>query len=178
MILDDLYLQDVIKRFRELKLMTEKAIAQMEPANLFKTTDDESNSIVVMMKHISGNLRSRWTNFLTTDGEKPDRHRDQEFELGTQDTLENSREQWDRGWACLFEALTPLKPEDLYRTVTIRGETHYVFQAINRQLTHYGCHVGQIVFLAKHLTASRWKSLSIPRGKSQSFNEGMQKKLQ
>jgi hypothetical protein len=122
------------------------------------------------MKHISGNMRSRWTNFLTTDGEKPDRDRDSEFEQSDADTREAVLTRWESGWRLLFEALDPLTEDDLQKTVTIRGEPHTVLQAINRQLTHYASHVGQIVFLAKHLAGPRWQSLSIPRGKSRQFD--------
>ena len=122
------------------------------------------------MKHMAGNMRSRWTDFLTTDGEKPDRNRDSEFETEDSDTAASIRDRWEDGWSRVFAAIESLQPEDLLRTVTVRGEKHTVLQAITRQLTHYASHVGQIVFLAKHLTGDRWQTLSIPRGKSREFD--------
>jgi uncharacterized protein DUF1572 len=165
------YLDDVIARFRELQMLADKAIAQLEPNQLFTTLDPESNSIAITMKHISGNMRSRWRDFLTTDGEKADRHRDTEFEAYESDTFESLSQRWIDGWNYLFDALKGLTPEALNQTVMIRNEPHYVYQAINRQLLHYGMHVGQIILLAKHLASNRWKSLSIPRGKSGDFNK-------
>ena len=140
----------------------------------FATLDEEMNSIAVIVKHMAGNMRSRWTNFLISDGEKPDRNRDQEFEAPPA-TREALLKLWEDGWNCLFSALKPLVDADLSRTVTIRGEPHSVVQAINRQLAHYPYHCGQIVFLAKHFRGREWKSLSIPRGKSTSFNERVAK---
>ncbi len=145
----------------------------MTDAELFIALDQEANSIAVIIKHISGNSRSRWTDFLTSDGEKPDRHRDDEFEMGGDETRASVIKRWEEGWDCLFRGLEPLRREDLLRPVVIRGGRHTVVQAINRQLTHYAGHVGQIVFLAKHLKAGEWKSLSIPRGKSAEFNAAM-----
>jgi Protein of unknown function (DUF1572) len=165
------YIDDVLARFQDLKKLADAAIAQVEPDELFQTLDDESNSIAITMKHIAGNMRSRWRDFLTTDGEKPDRNRDQEFVLTSADSAETLNQLWQTGWNYLFEAIRALSPDDLSKTVLIRNEPHRVFQAINRQLTHYGCHVGQIVFLAKHFASAHWKSLSIPRGKSQAFNK-------
>ena len=165
------YLDDVIARFEELRKGADKAIAQIQPQQLFEALDPESNSIAITMKHLSGNMRSRWRDFLTTDGEKPDRDRDTEFEKYESDTPESLNERWIAGWKYLFDALKGLTPDDLNRTVMIRNEPHYVYQAINRQLTHYGIHVGQIVFMAKHLASDHWKSLSIPRGKSQEVNK-------
>jgi len=164
------YIQDVLVRLEELKKLAEGAIAQIEPDQLFHTWDDETNSIAITMKHLSGNMRSRWRDFLTTDGEKPDRNRDSEFVVATNDNPETLFQRWHEGWKYLFEALGSLSAEDLNRTVVIRNEPHTVYQAINRQLIHYGVHVGQIVFMAKHLAAAHWKSLSVPRGKSQTFN--------
>ena len=131
--------------------------------------DPESNSIAVIVKHITGNMRSRFTDFLTTDGEKPDRHRDQEFELTPATTRTEVMRWWDNGWAIVLSAIDSLKPEDVMRTVTIRNEPHTVLQAINRQIAHYALHIGQIVFLAKHLRSGEWKTLSIARGKSKDF---------
>jgi len=164
------YLDDAFGEFRKLKSFADKAVAQVSDEDWFRQLDPESNSIAIVMKHILGNMRSRWTDFLTTDGEKPDRDRDTEFELGGADTKERLLERWESGWRLLFEAISPLTAQDLQRTVTIRGEPHTVLQAINRQLTHYAGHVGQIVYLAKHFAGERWKTLSIPRGKSRQFD--------
>ncbi len=164
------YLDDAFGEFRKLKSFADKAVTQVSDEDWFRQLDPESNSIAIVMKHILGNMRSRWTDFLTTDGEKPDRDRDTEFELGGADTKERLLERWESGWRLLFEAISPLTAEDLQRTVTIRGEPHTVLQAINRQLTHYAGHVGQIVYLAKHFAGERWKTLSIPRGKSRQFD--------
>ncbi len=164
------YLDEARRQFRGYKRLGEAAIAQLEDEELFKTLDPESNSIAILVKHIAGNARSRFTDFLTTDGEKPGRNRDQEFELTSGTTREDMMRWWEEGWACVFAAIDNLKPEDVMRTVTIRGETHSVLQALNRQIAHYASHVGQIIFLAKHLRSSKWKSLSIPRGKSEEVN--------
>ncbi|HEY6064924.1 MAG TPA: DUF1572 family protein [Thermoanaerobaculia bacterium] len=164
------YLEDAIAEFRKYKAFGDKAIAQVSDADFFRQIDRESNSVALIVKHISGNLRSRWTDFLTTDGEKPDRNRDAEFERAGDDSRESLVARWEAGWRTLFAALEPLGPGDLERKVTIRGEAHTVVQAINRQLTHYASHVGQIVFLAKHLAGDRWRTLSIPRGKSKDFD--------
>jgi len=167
------FLQDVILQFRGLKSLADRAVAQVSDAELFFTLDEESNSIAAVMKHISGNQRSRWTDFLTSDGEKPDRNRDSEFDVPSAETREAVMQRWEQGWDCLFQALELLGADDLMRTVTIRGQPHTVVQAINRQLTHYAAHVGQIVFLAKHFRSREWKSLSIPRGKSAEVNAAM-----
>ena len=171
------YLQDAVKEFRKMKAQAERALAQVSEAQLFREIDAESNSLAVIMKHLAGNMRSRWTNFLTSDGEKPDRQRDTEFELDTADTKAALLERWEDGWRRVFAAVEPLSGDDLLRPVIIRGETHTVLQAINRQLTHYAQHVGQIVFLAKHLAGDKWVTLSIPRGRSEEFNETMSKKV-
>jgi Protein of unknown function (DUF1572) len=164
------YLEDALEAFRGLKRLADKAIAQVDDEELFRAIDPESNSIALIMKHMYGNMRSRWTDFLTTDGEKPDRRRDSEFLVEGEDrSLVTKR--WESGWQTVFDALAPLKSEDLLHTVTIRGEPHTVVKAINRQISHYGQHVGQIVFLAKHLKSSDWKTLSIPRGASETFNK-------
>lgn len=170
------YLRDAVKEFRKMKALAERALAQMSEGQLFRQLDAESNSIAIILKHLAGNMRSRWTEFLTADGEKPDRHRDTEFELAPADTKAALLERWEDGWRRVFAALEPLGGDDLLRTVIIRGEPHTVLQAINRQLTHYSQHVGQILFLAKHLAGEKWRSLSIPRGKSEEFNEAMRKK--
>ena len=164
------YLEEVRRQFRGYKRLGEGAINQLKDDELFKTLDPESNSVALLIKHIAGNQRSRFTDFLASDGEKPNRNRDQEFEMTTSSRAEAMR-WWEEGWACVFSAIESLKPEDLMRTVTIRSEPHTVLQAINRQLAHYAMHVGQIVFLAKHIRSSEWKSLSIPRGKSEEINK-------
>ena len=165
------YLDDVLDRFRELKKLADGAIAQLSRKDdLFQTLDPETNSIAVTMKHIAGNMRSRWTNFLTTDGEKADRNRDSEFVVADGEDFERLQQVWESAWECLFDAIRGLTPDDLEKTVKIRNEPHYVFQAINRQLLHYGYHVGQIVFVARHLSSDHWKSLSVPRGQSNDFN--------
>jgi len=164
------YLEEVRRQFRGHKRLGEGAIAQLKDEELFFAIDAESNSVAIIIKHLAGNMRSRFTDFLTSDGEKPDRHRDQEFELSSTPGREELMRWWEEGWSRVFAAIEPLQPGDVMRKVTIRGEPHTVLQAINRQLTHYAYHVGQIVFLAKHLRAKEWKSLSIPRGKSEEFN--------
>jgi hypothetical protein len=150
----------------EIQGLADRAVAQAPPDRFFARPDPGSNSIALIVKHLAGNLRSRWTRFLETDGEKPDRDRDAEFEEEAGDTRETLLARWEEGWRLLFEALAPLGAADLARTVTIRGESHTVLEAIARQLTHYAYHVGQIVFLAKQFAGPSWTSLSIPRGKS------------
>jgi Protein of unknown function (DUF1572) len=162
------YLVDSIDLLRYYKKLGENAVAQTKDEHLLLTLDGEMNSIGVIVKHMAGNMRSRWTNFLETDGEKPDRQRDTEF-LAPPATREALVALWEEGWQLVFEALTPLSEEDLSRRVYIRGEAHSVMQAINRQLAHYAYHVGQIVFVAKHFGADSWQSLSVPRGKSEEF---------
>ncbi len=144
-------------------------MAQLSDEQLQLAIDPESNSIAIIVKHLAGNMRSRWMDFLSTDGEKPDRNRDSEFEAPPA-TRAALMELWEAGWRCVFAALEPLEDSDLGRTVYIRNEPHSVMQAINRQVAHYSLHIGQIIFLAKHLQSSRWLSLSIPRGKSGDFN--------
>lgn len=166
------YLRDSIGLFHYYKKLAERAMAQCPDDALFVTLDPESNSIAILVKHMAGNMRSRWRDFLTTDGEKPDRNRDTEFEAPPA-TRAELLELWERGWKYVFDALEPLSESDLTRTVTIRSEPHSVMQAINRQLAHYAHHAGQILFLAKHLTFARtgkWESLSVPRGKSADLN--------
>jgi hypothetical protein len=170
------YLHDAVKEFKKMKALAERALAQVSEAQLFREIDAESNSLAIIMKHLSGNMRSRWTEFLSSDGEKPDRNRDTEFELDTADTKTALLERWEDGWRRVFAAIEPLGGDDLLRPVVIRGEPHTVLQAINRQLTHYAQHVGQILFLVKHLAGDKWQTLSIPRGKSEEFNERMRKK--
>ena len=166
------YVSDSIGLFHYYKKLGERAMAQCPDDALFVTLDAESNSIAIIVKHLAGNMRSRWQDFLTTDGEKPDRNRDTEFENPPR-TRAELMEKWERGWKYLFDALEPLKEADLTRTVTIRTEPHSVMQAISRQLAHYAHHVGQILVLAKHLTftkTGKWESLSVPRGKSAEMN--------
>lgn len=151
------------------KGLAEKALAQCSDDDLFKAIDQESNSIAIIMKHMVGNMRSRWVDFLTTDGEKPDRHRDTEFEMPEKMTRAELMAMWERGWKYVFDALTPLSDADLTKTVYIRSEPHSVMQAINRQVAHYANHIGQIIFLAKHLRHADWKAVTIPRGKSDEF---------
>ncbi|MGE5279048.1 MAG: DUF1572 family protein [Acidobacteriota bacterium] len=166
----DLCLQEVRREFRSLKRLAEKSLAQVSDDDFFAALDPGSNSAAVLVKHLAGNLRSRWTDFLTSDGEKPDRRRDSEFEIGPDDTRASLAARWEDGWRALFAALEALAPEDLSREILIRGERLSVVRAINRQLTHYADHVGQIVLLSKHWAGERWQTLSIPRGKSEEFN--------
>jgi len=160
------YLDDSRKAMRAYKKLAEKALDQLKDEEYFITIDEESNSVAVVMKHMAGNMFSRWTDFLTTDGEKPNRNRDYEFVISPETTKDDLRDYWERGWQCVFDALDPLQIEDLEKTVYIRGEEHTIVMAINRQLMHYAYHVGQIVFLAKHFRATGWNSLSIPRNRS------------
>ena len=163
------YLEDALTIFRQCKSQGERAMAQLSDEQLQLAIDSESNSIAIIVKHLAGNMRSRWTGFLTTDGEKSDRNRDSEFEAPPA-TRAAVLELWEAGWRAVFAALETLKDSDVGRTVYIRKEPHSVMQAINRQVAHYSLHIGQIIFLAKHLQSSRWVSLSIPRGKSGDFN--------
>ena len=163
------YQSDAIASFRNYKKMAERAIEQVSDEEFFALIDSEANSIALVVKHIAGNLRSRWTDFLTTDGEKDFRDRDSEFEL-IEDTRTSLMEFWEAGWRTLFENIEPLTVEDFSRKVTIRGEPHTIVEAINRQLTHYAYHVGQIVLLAKHFKSSEWNTLSVPKNRSAEFN--------
>jgi hypothetical protein len=163
------YLEDSLSLFRYYKDLAERAMAQLTDEELLEVPDSESNSIAIIVQHMSGNMLSRWGEFLTTDGEKPGRDRDAEFECPPA-TRAALMEAWEAGWRCLFNALEPLSEADLQRVVSIRGEAHSVMQTINRQVGHYAYHCGQIVFLAKHLRSGEWQSLSIPRRKSAEFN--------
>jgi Protein of unknown function (DUF1572) len=165
------YLEEARRQMRGHKRMGEGAMAQLKDEDFFATLDPESNSVAILVKHLAGNMRSRFTDFLISDGEKPDRLRDQEFELTPTTTRADVMKWWDEGWARVFAAIDPLKPEDVMRIVPIRGEPHTVLQAVNRQIAHYAQHIGQIVFLAKHLRSSEWKTLSIPRGRSEEFKK-------
>jgi hypothetical protein len=164
------YLEDSLSLFRYYKKLAERAMEQVTDEQLFANLDDEANSIAIVVKHVAGNMRSRWTDFLTTDGEKAGRDRDSEF-VDPPATREALLETWEDAWARVFQALEPLSDADLGRTVTIRGEAHSVMQAINRQASHYAYHVGQIVLLAKHFAHERWQSLSVPRNRSAEFNQ-------
>jgi Protein of unknown function (DUF1572) len=162
------FLKDAVEVLRYYKRLGERAMEQAPDAALFATLDAESNSIATIVKHIHGNMRSRWTDFLTTDGEKPDRNRDTEFETPPKTRAELVA-QWEAGWKYVFDALAGLSEPDMSRTVVIRTEAHSVMQAINRSLGHYAYHTGQVVYLAKHFAGAEWKALTIPRGKSAEF---------
>jgi len=157
------YLDDCLFQLRKLKAQADKAMAQVDDRQFFAAIDPDANSIALIVKHVSGNMRSRWTDFLTSDGEKPDRDRDAEFERGSADTRETILDRWEAGWALLSTSLASLQPDDLVKSVAIRSEPHTVLQAINRQLSHYSAHVGQIVLLAKHFAGPNWQTLSIPK---------------
>jgi hypothetical protein len=163
------YITDAVSLFRHHKRLAERAMEQVSDEQLFTVLDPEANSIAVIMKHMTGNMLSRWTDFLTSDGEKPGRNRDGEF-VDPPATRAALLAEWENGWACLFAAIEPLTDVDLGRTITIRGEAHSVMQAINRQLAHYPYHVGQIVLLTKHFASDHWQSLSVPRNQSAEFN--------
>ena len=165
------YLDEALRSLRGHKRLAEGAMTQVTDEEFFRQLDPEANSIAVIVKHMAGNMRSRFTDFLTSDGEKPDRHRDQEFLLDAGTTRAEVMRWWEEGWARVFAAIQPLRPEDLSRTVTIRADPHSVLMAINRQVAHYAYHVGQIVLLAKHMRGAEWKSLSIPRRKSEEFSQ-------
>ena len=171
------FLDDALRTFRDQKQLAERAFAQLSDQDFFRTIDAESNSIAVNIKHMAGNMLSRWTDFLTTDGEKPDRQRDMEFVMLPETTRADMLAYWEKGWQCVFDAIEPLTPDDLMRTVPIRGQDHTVVQAINRQLTHYAYHVGQIVYLAKHFKSNDWQTLSVPKNKSAEFNAYLEEKM-
>jgi len=170
--IDSLYLEEIRRQLRGHKRMAESAMVQLADTDFFTTIDPESNSVAVLVKHIAGNARSRFTDFLMTDGEKPDRFRDQEFEMSASTTREEVMRWWEEGWSTVFSTLDSLKAEDVSRIVTIRQEPHTVMQALNRALAHYAQHIGQIVFLSKHLRSAQWQTLSIPRGKSEEYKSG------
>ncbi len=161
-------LEDTLSLFRQYQRLSEKAMEQVTDEQLLRALDPESNSISLIVKHLAGNLRSRWTDFLTTDGEKPDRDRDGEF-LDPPATREALLQVWNQGWDCLYFACGQLTEADLSRTIYIRGEAHSVMQAIHRAMGHCAYHCGQIVMLAKHFQGEHWKSISVPRGKSKEF---------
>ena len=162
------YLEDSIAVFRQYKKLAERAIEQVKDEDLLRVIDEENNCIATIVKHMAGNMRSRFRDFLTTDGEKPDRNRDSEF-VEPPSSREALMKSWEDGWQYVFGALEPLTEADMTRTVMIRGEAHSVMQAINRQIAHYSYHCGQIVLLAKHFQNAGWKALTIPRGKSKEF---------
>ena len=164
------YQADVLREFRRLKKNSDAAMAQVTDEDFFKALDENSNSIALIVKHISGNMHSRWQDFLTTDGDTPDRKRDQEFVLDPSDSRDRLLERWEQGWRCLSDTLSSLQATDFTATVFIRKEPHSVVQAIHRALAHCAGHVGQIIFLAKHLAGDRWQTLTIPRGKSEEFH--------
>ncbi len=158
------YLASVTKIFLQYKKIAEDAIAQLQPAQLFVQPNENSNSVAVVVKHMAGNMISRWTDFFTTDGEKPNRNRDGEFENDAPDK-ELLLKHWEQGWNVFLDTLTAIKPEDLHRIIHIRGEAHTAMEAINRQLAHYSYHVGQIVYASKMLKEAEWNTLSIPKKK-------------
>ena len=170
------YLEDALHTFREYKKLAERAFAQTSDEDFFRRVDDESNSIAIIVKHLAGNMLSRWTDFLTMDGEKPERNRDLEFVMLPDTTRDQMIAYWEKGWQVTFEAIEPLTADDLMRTIRIRGQDHTVVQAINRQIAHYANHVGQIVLLAKHFKSSDWQSLSVPKNKSAEFNARLEKR--
>jgi hypothetical protein len=172
------YLEEARRQMRGYKRMGEGAMAQLRDHDFFLTLDPESNSVAILVKHLAGNMRSRFTDFLTSDGEKPDRFRDREFEVSGASTRAEVMRWWHDGWACVLAAIDALTADDVMRIVTIRGEPHTVLQAINRQIAHYAAHLGQIVFLAKHLRSTEWKTLTIPRGKSEEFKRAAPKPSQ
>lgn len=166
------HLADIVRTFRNYKALGEKALAQVSDADLHRLLDPESNSIALIVKHVGGNLRSRFRDFLTTDGEKPDRHRDTEFEIGAAASRDDVMRWWEEGWTIALGSIEALRPEDLERTVTIRNEPFLVVEALNRAAAHVAYHVGQMVFLAKHFAGPKWTSLSIPKGRSAEHAQG------
>jgi len=162
------YHEDVVRQLKKYRLLAENGISQVPDDSFFKSLDKESNSIATIMKHMAGNMISRWTDFFTTDGEK-NRERDLEFEITEQDTKDSISHLWEEGWEITFRTISSLKPDDFDKTIYIRQEPHTVLEAVNRQLTHYAYHVGQIIFLAKYFANEPWKSLSIPKGKSKDY---------
>lgn len=167
------YLRDCAETFRKYKAMADVALTRVTDEQFFATLGPESNSLAILVKHLAGNLRARWTDLLTADGEKPDRDRDAEFEITSADTHEALLDGWEAGWAQAFQSFASLTPADLERSIHIRGKQYSLPEALNRQMTHAAYHVGQIVLLAKHYQRDEWKSLSIPRGQSKQFNAAM-----
>ena len=175
---NDAFILVATREFARLRKLSDGAVAQVSKTQFFHRDGEGDNSIAVIYKHLAGNMISRWTDFLTSDGEKPDRNRDQEFSILDSDTYESILESWEAGWNVLFETLSQLGTGDLSRTVTIRGESLSALQAIGRQMTHYAYHIGQIVYLAKSMAAENWKTLSIPVGKSAEFNKSPEKYIE
>ncbi len=175
---ENLYLDEAFRSLRGYKRLADGAIAQLNQEQFFAAPDAESTSIAIIVRHIAGNMRSRFTDFLTTDGEKPDRNRDSEFVMPADAKRDEVLAAWEQNWQLVLHTVSSLHPDDLCRTITIRGEPHSVLQAINRQVTHYAYHVGQIVYLAKHWKGAEWKSLSVPKGQSEQFNAEMSRKRQ
>ena len=171
------YLEDALHTFRDYKKLADRAFAQTSEEDFFRTLDPESNSIAVIVKHMAGNMLSRWTDFLTSDGEKPDRKRDMEFEMLPNTTKADMLAFWEKGWHCVFSSIEPLTADDLMKKVKIRGQDHTVVHAINRQISHYANHVGQIVYLAKHFKSGEWQTLSVPRNRSAEFNAYLKEKV-
>ena len=171
------FLDDALHTFRDYKKTAERAFAQTSETDFFRMIDAESNSIAVIVKHMAGNMLSRWTDFLTTDGEKPDRNRDMEFEMLPHTTKADMLAFWEKGWQCVFAAIEPLTADDLMKIVKIRDQDYTVLQAINRQISHYSNHVGQIVYLAKHFKSGEWQTLSVPRNRSAEFNAYLADKM-
>ncbi len=171
------YLRDATGRFGDYRSLAERSFAQVSDEEFFRSVDPESNSIAVIVRHVAGNMRSRWRDFLTSDGEKPDRHRDDEFEIAAGTTRASIMAEWEAAWALVTDELGRLRPDDIERTVTVRYEPMSVVSAINRQLAHTAYHVGQIAYLAKHFRSSAWTPLTVPRGRSDEFNEQMKKKF-
>jgi len=165
-----MYLDDAFRSLRGIKRQADAAMEQLSDEQFFATLDAESNSVAILVKHMAGNLRSRFTDFLTSDGEKPDRNRDQEFIVASDASREEIMATWEKYWQLLLDTVHGLSPDDLGRTITIRCEPHTVLQAINRQVAHSALHIGQIIFLAKHWKGAEWKTLSIPRGQSEGVN--------
>jgi hypothetical protein len=174
---DALFIDELRGEARRYRELADQALAQVDDTGFFATLDAESNSLALIVKHVASNLRSRWTHFFATDGEKPDRHRDREFELEPGDTRAALMMRWEAGWSCCLETLDRLTPDDLGHVVMIRSEPHTVTRAALRSLAHTASHVGQIVLLAKHVASARWHSLSIPRGQSEQVNEAMRERF-
>ena len=166
------YLEEALRQMKGHKRLADGALQQVTEEEFFREVDPESNSLAVIVKHMAGNMRSRFTDFLTSDGEKSDRNRDQEFELGM-DARKDLMQAWEHGWKIVFDSISALKPEDVEKTITIRREPHTVLQALQRAIAHLAYHTGQIVYLAKYFRSESWKTLSVPRGKSEEFNAKM-----
>lgn len=168
--IEENYLQDAVRSFQNYKKLAEKSFAQISDEEFFLALDEESNSIATIVKHVAGNLRSRWTDFLTSDGEKPDRDRDSEFVAFENETRDSLLEFWETGWRATLSTIESLQPADLGKIIKIRGEDHTIIEAVNRSIAHTAYHVGQIAFLAKHFRSAEWQTLSIPRNKSAEYN--------